>query len=246
MKALISTLLLIISFNARTQSSITLRGKVTDTDSKEPLSYASISIKGKPIGTVTNADGEFEIHVASLYAGDTLLVSMIGYNSYLLSLAGIKEYKYLNVGLAVKPILLNEVVIVAKKIEPKEIVRRALKNIGKNYSTKPSILSGFYRETYEENNRNVILFEATLDIYDQGYKKPKREKVKLKSSRSSRNYRNNLFTNTGVEKWNLAASALNNNPVKYRYRFISTSKKFTLDSMLYYNDRLIYVISFLS
>jgi hypothetical protein len=245
MRALISSIVLLVSLIAHAQS-ITLKGKVTDVDTKEPLPYASISIKGKPIGTVTNADGEFEIHLATPYAGDTLLVSMLGYNSYLMSFAVIKEYKNLNVRLGVKPILLNEVVIVAKKIEPKEIVRRALKNIGKNYPTQPSILSGFYRETYEENNRNVILVEAALDIYDQGYKKSMREKVKLKSSRSSRNYRSKLFTNTGVEKWNLAASALNNNPVKYRYRFISTSKKFMLDSILYFNDRLIYVISFMS
>ncbi len=92
-----------------------------------------------------------------------------------------------------------------------------------------------------------MLKEAALDIYDDGYKKKVvAEKVKLINSRSSRNYRNDLFTNTGIEKWNLVASALSNNPIKYRYRHISTSKNFTLDSTLYYNDQLIYVISFLS
>jgi len=246
MKALIFSIVLLVSLIVHAQSPVTFKGRVTDIDTKEPLPYASISIKGKPIGTVTNADGEFEIYLATPYAGDTLLVSMLGYHSYLIGLAEIKGNKNLPIRLAVRPILLNEVVIVAKKIEPKEIVRRALKNIAKNYPSQSSIISGFYRETYEENNRNVILVEAALDIYDQGYKKSMREKVKLKSSRSSRNYRNSLFTNTGIERWNLAASALNHNPVKYRDRYISTRKKFTLDSMLYYNDRLIYVISFLT
>jgi len=247
MKALISVIVLIVSSIADAQNPLTLKGKVIDIDSNEPLPYAFISIKGKPIGTVTNADGEFEFHFATQYAEDTLLVSMLGYNSYLISLAEIKEYKNLKIRLAVRPVLLNEVVIVAKKIMPEEIVKRALKNIEKNYPTQPYLLSGFYRETHEENNRNVILVEAALDIYDSGYKKKAlAEKVKLINSRSSKNYRNNLFSNTGVEKWNLAASALSHNPIKYRDRHISTSKKFTLDSALYYNDRLFYVISFLS
>ena len=109
--------------------------------------------------------------------------------------------------------------LLPKKIVPEEIVRRALKNIKQNYPTQANMLRGFYRETHEENNRNVILVEAALDIYDNGYKKNLPEKVKLRNSRSSKNYRNNLFTNTGIEKWNLAASALNNNPVKHQYRF---------------------------
>ena len=246
MKVLISSIVLVVSLTGHAQSAITLKGKVTDIDSNEPLPYASISIKSKPIGTVTNTDGEFEFHLATQYAEDTLLVSMLGYNSYHIRLAEIKEYKNLRIRLAVKPTLLNEVVIVAKKIVPEEIVRRALKNIKQNYPTQANMLRGFYRETHEENNRNVILVEAALDIYDNGYKKNLPEKVKLRNSRSSKNYRNNLFTNTGIEKWNLAASALNNNPVKHQYRFLSTRKEFTLDSMLYYNDRLIYVISFLT
>ncbi len=247
MKALISSMVLVVSFIAHGQSPITLKGRVTDIDSKESLPYASISIKDKPMGTVTNADGEFEFHLEAQHAEDTLVASMLEYaSSYRKSLAEIKEYKNLRIRLRVKPVVLNEVVVTAKKIAPEQIVKKALKNIEKNYPTQLSMLSGFYRETHEENNRNVMLVEVAMDIYDPGYKKSLVEKVKLKNSRSSKNYRNSLFANTGVEKWNLAAGALNNNPVKHRDRHISTSKKFTLDSILYYNDRLIYVISFLS
>ncbi len=92
-----SMVLLRFSFIADAQNPITLKGKVTDIDSKEPLPYASISIKGKPIGTVTNADGEFEFHLQTQYAGDALVASMLGYSSYSQkSLAEIKkEYKNL-------------------------------------------------------------------------------------------------------------------------------------------------------
>jgi hypothetical protein len=246
MKTLVSSVLLVASLIAHAQSPVTLKGKVIDIDSKEPLVYASISIKDKPIGTITNADGEFEFNPPAQYEGDTLLVSMLGYTSYLIGLAQIKNYNNLRITLVAKPILLNEVVITAKKIVPEEILKRALKHIDDNYPSQAYMLRSFYRETHKENDRNVMLVEAALDIYDNGYKKSAPENVRIRNSRSSKNYRNILFANTGIEKWNLVASALNNNPVKHQYRFLSSRKKITLDSMLYYNDRLIYVISFLT
>jgi len=242
----IIALLFAISSGSVAQDAISITGKIIDEKNGAPLSYAAISLKGTGMGTVSNGDGEFEFHLNTQHAKDTLLVSMLGYNSYLKSLAEIKEYKNLRIRLVVKPTILNEVVIVAKKIVPEEIVRKALKNIAENYPTQPNMLRGFYRETHQENNRNVILVEAALDIYDNGYKNKLSGKVKLINSRSSKNYRNNLFVNTRVEKWNLVASVLNNDPIKYRDRRISTGKKFALDSTLYYNDRLIYVISFLN
>jgi len=245
MKTLILCAALISSFIVHAQDPITFKGKVTDINSV-PLPYANLSIKNKPIGTITNADGEFDLHLTSYSSEDTLIVSMLGYKSYRIRLSDIKEFKNLRIKLEVRPTLLNEVVIVAKKVEPKEIVKKALKNIDKNYPTQPNLLKGFYRETHEENNRTVIVVEAALDIYDNGYKKPIAEKVKLINGRASKNYRNDAFTNTRVEKWNLLASALNNNPVKHQDPRISSSKKFSLDSILYYNNQLVYVISFLS
>lgn len=241
-KALILFIVLLSSLMSHGQTR--LRGKVTDGNSEAPLPFATLWTKHKPIGTITNADGEFELHLTAQSPGDTLLVSMLGYSSYCVSLADIEEFQHLRIRLEVKPILLNEIVVVAKKIMPEEIVKRALKSIQNNSPNYPNMLKGFYRETHEENDRTTILVEAALDIYDN--KKSSNEKVILTDSRSSKNYRHQAFTNTGVEKWNLAAGALHHNPVKNKDRFLSTRKKFTLDSMLYYNDRLIYVISFLS
>jgi hypothetical protein len=242
-RALILSVALIGPIIGNAQRAIILKGTVTDFNATT-LPYVTLTINHKPIGTITNTDGEFELPVTSPSAEDTLVVSMLGYNSYRASLSTISVVKNLRIRLEEKPILLNEVVVVAKKVEPEEVVRKALKNVQNNSPSYPSMLKAFYRETHEENNRTVILVEAALDIYDN--KESPIEKVSLKDSRASKNYRNRALANTAVEKWNLAAGALNNNPVKNRDRFISTRKKFSLDSILYYNDRLIYVISFLT
>jgi iron complex outermembrane receptor protein len=56
----------------------TITGKVTDTDSGEPLPGVTIVVKGTTNGTITNFDGEYSIGVE---AGQTLGFSFIGYTS---------------------------------------------------------------------------------------------------------------------------------------------------------------------
>jgi CarboxypepD_reg-like domain len=252
--SIIVFVLISFPFVAFSQDLQKISGKVIDEETKEPLSYASVLIKEKQIGTVTNADGEFDFYIPSLYTQDTLLISMMGYSSYQVVVADIKLSQKLLVRLAIKSIQLSEVVITDAKITAKEIITKAFENVENNYPVKPYKLSGFYRETHQENERSVMLVEAALDIYDNGYKPtgnkpPEREKINLVNSRVSKNYRNDLFSNTGREKWNLVAGALSYNPVKYpdpNIRKKRTSKDFTIDSITYYNDRLVYVISFFS
>jgi hypothetical protein len=255
MRALLLYAAIAISLAALAQSPVKLSGKVIDDETKEPLSYASITIKSKPVGTVTNADGEFEFHLTSLHISDTLMISMLGYNSYSVKVLDIQDPKNLMVRLALKPTQLKEVVVVANKITPQEIIKKAFENIENNNPPQPYRLRGFYRETHQEGDRSVMLTEAALDVYDKGHKavhgarSSVKEKVNVRNSRTSKNYRNNLFNKTAVEKWNLVVSALRNNPVKYRDPNIKrkiADKVFRLDSVIYFNDRLIYVISFLS
>src|SRR5437868_2058968 len=61
---------------------ITITAKVTDAETGESLGYASVSLKGKPIGTVTNDQGDFDFHIPSDFRNDIFLVSMLGYESY--------------------------------------------------------------------------------------------------------------------------------------------------------------------
>lgn len=55
----------------------TVTGTVKD-DKDQPISGASVIIKGKKGGTVTNASGEFSISAAT---GNTLVISAVGFSS---------------------------------------------------------------------------------------------------------------------------------------------------------------------
>lgn len=251
--AMVSTLFPAVELIGQSDRRIT--GKVQDEETHAALSFASIRISRKGIGTVTNDDGEFEFYISEKYATDTLVISMLGYDSYTKRVTDINLSQNLIIRLKVHPIQLDEVVIAGTKLSAHEIVTKAFESIENNYPMKPYILKGFYRETHQENNRSVILVEAALEIYDKGYKAIQgnrsrlREKVDLKNIRSSKSYRHSLFKNTAVERYNLVISALRCNPLKYRdpnIRKAFANKIFTLDSVIHSNGRQVYVISFLS
>ena len=60
---------------------ITITGKVVDIATKEPLPFASIGILGKPIGLISNEQGEFDFHIPAEMRNDILVISMLGYKT---------------------------------------------------------------------------------------------------------------------------------------------------------------------
>jgi len=61
---------------------ITLSSRVQDKETLESLSFASVWIKGKSIGTISNLQGEFDFHIPTEYRNEILVVSMIGYENF--------------------------------------------------------------------------------------------------------------------------------------------------------------------
>lgn len=94
---------------------ISIKGKVYDCETKENLQYASVSIKGTQIGTVTNDKGEFELLIPSEYNNSktVLLVSIVGYFTKEYDLSGINKENW-EIGLSGET-LTGEVVIIRKQ-----------------------------------------------------------------------------------------------------------------------------------
>ena len=176
---------------SQAQASLILSGKVVDDESGEPLTYASVNLRGKSVGTVTNSDGLFDFYISSQEAGDALVITMLGYAPFESSVNDFSYAKNAVIRLKVKPIQLEEVVITDSKLKLNDIVAKAFKSIEINYPIQPYVSHYFYRETHQENKRCVILVESALDIYDQGYKpiygnrSGVREKVNLRNARAS-------------------------------------------------------------
>lgn len=57
----------------------TLKGKVTDAETGDPIAFASVFLKGKTSGTTTDFEGNYLLTVNSI--GDSLSISYLGYTS---------------------------------------------------------------------------------------------------------------------------------------------------------------------
>ncbi len=90
---------------------LSLQGEIRDKLTGEPLSLAAVSIKGKPVGIVSNPDGRFGLMLPSSYENDTLYVTMLGYKDYELNLSQLKGSQNLNISLETEDKILEEVMI---------------------------------------------------------------------------------------------------------------------------------------
>lgn len=91
----------------KAQQKETIRGVVVDSKTGEPIAGATIQIKGTSEGTVTNADGDFQLSCAR---GNVLLVSYIGYDSKEVRVTNLKIY---SIEINESAELLEEVVVTA-------------------------------------------------------------------------------------------------------------------------------------
>lgn len=237
-------LMMVLFSNTKAQENIILTGKVLDEKSNEPLAFASIRVACKPVGTVTNANGEFDFYLDDKYSNDTLVITHVGYHTFKDKIGNLSKRR-LSIPLRPRPALLNEVIIREKNLTAKEIVGKAVKNLTLNYSTKSFCLEGFFREIEAENGKYVLLTEAAVDLYDKKFDgKPKR---RLQESVDVREMRRSLRYTGQSNRDNIGfalADLLENNDVRYNRGMLDTARNsFTLDTMTVYNDRSVFGVS---
>ena len=104
---LTTILILFCSLNASAQIS----GVVTDSLTNEPIMYVIVQYEGEGVGTVTNADGEYEVEV--LPGWNELTFSSIGYKTKKIKFKS--GTKTINVKLQEDDIMLSEVTVKPQK-----------------------------------------------------------------------------------------------------------------------------------
>ncbi len=166
---LMTALLLLSSYPLQAQEEgnyFIVSGTVKDKQTKKKLEYVNISVPGTNVGTITNSDGEFTIKVQDSLQAKVVEISHIGYYNYRIALTGNNMVDE-NVMLTQNANVLEEVVVRAH--DPRMLVEEAMNRIGKNYSEKPTLLTGFYRETAQKGKRYINISEAIIDVYKTPY-----------------------------------------------------------------------------
>ena len=161
-----TALLLLGALGVRAQTdtlhlSHSVSGKVMDSRTGQMLPAVNITVPGKNYATVSNADGVFVIKSDAPIR--ELVFSYLGYKTLRMNVSG----EQVIARLAPDIYLLDPSSIVSG--DPLEIVRSAIVAVRNNYSQKPELLRGFYRETLQKRGRYISVTEAVSRIYKSSY-----------------------------------------------------------------------------
>lgn len=161
-------------------------GEVVDSQSRDPLVFATLSIEGTNISTVTNTEGKFSLKVPKEVVNGNLVVSFLGYKTTVIALNLLKEDNN-RILLEVLITELPEVNLTAPK-DAEVLVRETLKRKGENYFNESTVMTAFYRETIKKRRTNVSLSEAVVNIYKTPYASDRRDAMELYKARKSTDY----------------------------------------------------------
>ena len=146
---------------------ITLKGIVKDKESHKVLPYATISLPGNNVGTVSNSDGEFIFKVRSLDKEGTIIVSHLGYRTATLSVSEEDIKDGMTVWLSPTSTLLPDVIVSGR--DARRLVEEAMSKVDENYSNDNLLLTGFYRETARKKRHFINIAEAVLETNKTPY-----------------------------------------------------------------------------
>ena len=237
-------LLLSYAFAAAGQVGV-LKGRILDEQTKEPLPFATVSIKGTDYGTVSNFLGEFELDLSSQREGEILLVSMLGYAPLTVETNALSSAEVV-FKLSEQAILLEALQIDDKEESAVGMIETAVQRIPENYPASPYKQYGFARAHKSECGEYKHLYEAAFSIYGPGYNsKPKGgspEKVFIKESRQTpaiEKYMSNTMSghrNPFIAYYHL------NDVLKVRQSMSTGQNEYKVDRYIMLDDKLAVVI----
>ena len=156
------TIILLLAPLAVFAQQTVVSGNVVDDKTGDALGQVSVSA-GR-VSVVTNEDGDFTLKLAE--SPGHITISHVGYKTRRVSL---KEgnTEGLKVRLSPATVQLREIVVVNQN--PRELVEIAIDKIPENYSMKPEMLKGFYRETAMKRKHYIYVAEGVEDMYKSPY-----------------------------------------------------------------------------
>ncbi len=220
-----------------------LSGKILETKKGDPIKYATISVLGKPIGTITNQDGDFLLKIHPENISDTVIISCMGYSQLILP-----AHKILDEDI----FLMNPVSIKIREVKvtattPHELLKNIRNNLSKNYSNNNQLMTAFYRETVQQDENYINVSEAVLEILKASYSSiMKNDLVRLIKGRKSPDVQPFKWINFKLQGGPFTITRLD--IVKTMERFIDEDyedlHKYSISNVIWYNKNPVYVLKF--
>lgn len=136
-------------FNVYALKAQSIHGTILDSLLNKPLAYANLSVQNSNYGTSTDSLGNYTFDIKN-YSNDTLLISMLGYQSKKIALNRFLETKYeLDIHLITANTNLDDVLLIYKKKKYTSAKTLGVKR--KKVKYRSSVPIGYERCVFIEN-----------------------------------------------------------------------------------------------
>jgi len=221
-----------------------ISGIIVDNESKEPLPFATIGLKNKGKGTVTNNNGEFGLKITRDCLADTFLVSYLGYIGREIP---VEQALGNNFTITMKKEFISIPEIIIRTQIPQEILYKTLSAIPRNYGNSPAMLTGFYREGVMKKEELQTYSEAIIRIYKSAYTATLLgDQIKVYKSRKIEN--TDRSDTLAVRLKAGLSTCLELDGIKNTFEFISRENMdeytYRMTDIIIYDDESAYVIDF--
>lgn len=220
-----------------------LSGKILEKKKENPIRYASVSVYNKPIGTITNNDGDFLLKLHPRHINDTLVVSSMGYGQIKMPARQLLD----NDIILMEPVSIRIREVKVTSTTPEKLLENIRANIVKNYTAWPKLMSAFYRETVRQDGDFINVSEAVMEILKSPYVNTYRDDVvRLLKGRQSPDVQTFKWMNFKLQGGPFTITQLD--VVKTNENFIDKEYehmyKYNISRVVWYNEHPVYVLEF--
>jgi hypothetical protein len=220
---------------------IRITGTLYDEADSTVLPLVNISVSGKPLGTITNGDGQYEFKLPMEYANGQLAFSFLGYNTAFKTIPNTDAV--IDVVLQATSVKLDEVEVTYK--DPDEIVNNLRLKHKDNYFLQQTVLEGFFRESIKQDGTYVQVSEAIIKLIKPGYSAPSNlERVKFIKGRKKNDLQSMDLIDFKLEGGPFQFSRVDIARYQDFYSSDNILYKYYYDGVAILNDELVYKVRF--
>ncbi|MBK3519828.1 carboxypeptidase-like regulatory domain-containing protein [Carboxylicivirga marina] len=227
--------------SSKEEKSIRLTGTVFDQNDSTKLPLVNVSITNKPLGSITNSQGQYEFKLPKTYKGEQLAFSFLGYHTAFCPVPG--NDSIINIALQATSIKLNEIEITYK--EPYEIINNLQLHHENNYHNKQAVLEGFFRESIKQDGDYVQVSEAIIQIIKPSYSSPSHlERVKFIKGRKKNDLQSMDFVDFKLEGGPFQFSRVDIARYKDFFSIDNNLYKYSYDGIDVLDEEIVYKVKF--
>ncbi len=151
----------------------TVKGKVVDSATNEPVSYTNIGLEGTFFGTASDAEGNFVLKIPADLVGKDIFFSAVGFVNKKFPVMNLFEKEFNVVKIQPQSYDIENIDVAAQSRVLIRILTLASENTPYNYIAGPYNFTAKYEYSTTAGSINSTTQKADVLIYDQtGYSRP--------------------------------------------------------------------------